>query len=75
MDLKVVKVRIIGSRKACERIQELLTSQLPRVALKGQVRKTERDPERDPYSSTFGKAEAVYYLKLIEAWIYSEKLA
>ena len=73
--MKVVKVRIIGSKKACKRILELITSQLPAAALEEEPRKVERDPEKDPYNSTFGKAEAVYYLRLKPAWIYVQKLA
>jgi len=61
-----MKIRIVGSKENCERILSLLE---PEAKVWGgrriwKVRKFDRDPEKDKYSSTFGTAESVFYLTM-----------
>ena len=61
-----MKIRVVGSEENCERILSLL---MPEAKIWGarrmwKVRKFKRDPERNKYSSTFGNAEAVYYVTM-----------
>ena len=61
-----MKIRIVGSKENCERILSLL---MPESKIWGarrmwKVRKFSRDPEGNKYSSTFGNAEAAYYVTM-----------
>jgi len=61
-----MKIRIVGSKENCERILSLLK---PEAKIWGKrrllsLRRFEKDPDQNKYSSIFGTAEYAIYVKM-----------